>query len=279
MGDQGFFIGDNGMKRLQFTSWLMIGLLTGRWLNAAGSSPEVFRAEPFNLARVVGDADVLLVADDHTQPEIKNFLGDHLQALKTLGFQTIGIEMLPAHCQKDLDSWDAASHQRIRRHLEEFWGEKGDGIPDAILRLVEEAKRQRLTVIAIDSDGLSDTDQRSAYWVEDIERCRKDKDGSRIIVFGGASHFRGDSGTVLSLLKAHGVRVSVLEFSGLEDSSSVDLEWKVAQALQRAIPGVVQVARENDRQGRHGLFMVSSAPDWVINLEPQTKLALLSYQR
>jgi hypothetical protein len=251
-------------------------------MNAAASAivPGMFQAEPFSLARVVGDADVLLVADDHTQPEIKNFLGRQLPSLRILGFRSLGIEMLPAHCQTDLDSWTPTARQRIQRHLEEFWGDKGPGIPLSILRLIEEAKRQGFAVLAIDSDGLSDTDQRSAYWVETIQRCRYgSKDGSRMIVFGGASHFRGDSGTVSSLLKSRCVRVSLLEFSGLEKADSLDLEWKTAEILQRPIPGPLQVARENDRLGRHGNFMVAEATDWVVNLEPQTEVALLANVR
>ena len=100
-----------------------------------------------------------------------------------------------------------------------------------------------------------------------------------MIVFGGASHFRGDSGTVLSLLKARGVRVSVLEFSGLENANSMDLEWKAADVLGRAVPDVLQIARENDQRGRHGLFMISEGSQWVVNLEPHTELALLASEK
>src|ERR1035438_2862681 len=95
MGVQGFFIEENGMKSSLRMSWVILGLVTGRGLNAA--------AEPINLAKVAGDADVLLVADDHTQAEIKTFLADHLQELRGLGFSSLGIEMLPSHFQSDLD--------------------------------------------------------------------------------------------------------------------------------------------------------------------------------
>jgi hypothetical protein len=241
---------------------------------------EKFHPEPLNVAKAVGDADVLLVADDHTQPAIKNFLGTQLSELHNLGFRSVGIEMLPVRFQADLDTWNTISRQRIQRHLVEFWGEKGPEIPTSIFRLIEEAKRQGFTIIAIDSDGFSDADRRSAAWVQAIERCRwSNKDGSRMIVFGGASHFRSDSGTVLSLLKNQGVCVSVLEFSGLESNDSIDLEWKVAKALRRTVPEATQIARENEQRGRHGLFMVSEAPRCVINLEPQTQVALLETSR
>lgn len=269
------------MKQRLLISWVCIWLVRGSGVNAAEFTglPEVFHPEPFNLARAVGNSDVLLVADDHTQSEIKDFLGENLPALQALGFRSLGLEMLPTHCQKDLDSWDPAARQRIQRHLEEFWGEKGAAIPASIYRLLEEAKREGFTVIAVDSDVPSGADRRSVnpYWVESIERCRRSsRDGSRMIVFGGASHFRGDSGTVLSLLKDRGVRASVLEFSGLESAESIDLEWRTAEALGRAVPGVLQIARENDRLGRHGVFMVSETTEWVINLEHHTEVALLA---
>jgi hypothetical protein len=270
-------MGKMTMKERALIRWVCVCLLSGSGMNAVASTgaPGMFNPEPFNLTKAVGDAEVLLVADDHTQPEIKDFLGRQLQPLRMLGFHTLGIEMLPSHCQPDLDSWNAAARHRILQHLEEFWGEKGPGVPLSILRLIEEAKRQRLTVLAIDSDGLSDTGLRSAYWVKTIQRCRcGNKDGSRMIVFGGASHFRGDSGTVPSLLKEQGVRVSLLEFSGLEKADSIDLEWKTAEVLQRPIPGPLQVALENERLRRHGIFMVSDAKDWVVNLEPHTEVAL-----
>jgi len=271
------------MKRRLLILCGSLWLLSGSGVKASDfvSAKEIIHPEPFDLAKAVGDAEVLLVADDHPQPEIKNFLGERLQFLRSLGFRSLAIEMLPAHCQADLDSWDAAAHRRIQRHLEEFWGDKGAGIPMSVLRLIEEAKRQGMTVVAMDSDDHSSADRRSVNpdWVESIERCRRSKDGSRMIVFGGASHFRGDSGTVLSLLKEHGVRVSVLEFSGLENAHSVALQWKIADALQQKISGVLRIARDNDEQGRHGLFMVSEATDWVINLEPHTEVALLANER
>jgi len=262
------------MKQRLLISWVCIWVLRGSGLNAA-------EVEPFNLTRAVGEADVLLVADDHTQPEIKNFLADHLQALHALGFRSLGLEMLPTHCQKDLDAWDPAARQRIQQHLEEFWGEKGAEVPISILRLIDEAKRQGFALIAIDSNGLYGADRQSVnpHWVESIQQYRKSRDGSRMIVFGGASHFRGDSGTVFSLLKQQGVRVSVLEFSGLESAESIDLEWRTDLALERAVPEVLQIARENGLRGHHGLFMISEARNWVINLEPSTEVALLANAR
>jgi len=279
-GEQGFFIKEYMRQRL-FIFWILLALLNDGGLNAAhaASALAIFHPESFDMAKVVGNADVLLVADDHPQPEIKNFLAQHLRELRALGFVSLGIEMLPARFQADLDAWDPDARQRIQRHLQEFWAEKGPGIPASIYGLIEEAKREGLLVMAIDTDGLTSADRRlvNPYWVESIERRRHNEGCSRMIVFGGASHFRGgDSGTVLSLLTRQGVRVSVMEFSGLESAESMDREWRIAQTLQRPVPHVLQIARANNQSARHGLFMVSEATRWIVNLEPFSVNVLLT---
>jgi hypothetical protein len=97
-----------------------------------------------------------------------------------------------------------------------------------------------------------------------------------MIVLGGASHFRVESGTVPALLKARGVRAAVLEFTGLESAESINLQWKMDETLESPIPDALRIAHENDQLGRHGVFMISEGAQWIINLEARPELASTS---
>jgi hypothetical protein len=239
--------------------------------------------EPINLIKAVGGADVLLVGDDHPQPEIKTFLIHQMEGLRVLGFRCLAIEMLPSHFQSALDRWNESDQNKIRGHLSRLWGEKGRGIPESLFELIATAKREGLMVVALDPDESPSMDRQQVnpHWVECVQRCRIGKNGSKMIVFGGSSHFQPQPLSALSLLKDQGVRCSVLEFSGLENPRSVALELKSVQLLGREVPLALQLTAENQRHGWHGTFMLpysreTSVSRWIINMEPELQLVSLT---
>lgn len=238
--------------------------------------------EPINLAKAIGGSDVLLIGDDHPQLEIKTFLIRQIEALHALGFRCLAIEMLPSRFQPALERWNEADQSKIRGHLSQFWGEKGRGVPESLFELIATAKREGLMVIALDPDEVPSMDREDVnpHWAQCVQRCRIGKGGSKMIVFGGSSHFQSQPRSAFSLLKDQGIHCSVFEFSGLENSRSVELELKTAQLLGREVPLTLQLTAENQRRGLHRAFMLLYAREtgvsrWVINMEPQLQLASL----
>jgi hypothetical protein len=238
--------------------------------------------EPIDLAKATAASDVLLVADDHTQPEIKMFLMHRLKTLKALGFRCLAIEMLPSRFQTSLDSWGEADQGKVRRHLTRFWGEKGPSIADCLFDLIAEAKHEGFMVVALDADEAPSMDRQdmNPHWAQCVKRCRIGENGAKMIVFGGSSHFQPRPRSALTLLNDQGIHCSVWEFSGLENPRSVELDLKTAQLLGREASLPLQLTAENQRLGWHGAFMHpykddASVARWIINLEPDLQLASL----
>lgn len=99
-----------------------------------------------------------------------------------------------------------------------------------------------------------------------------------MIVFGGSGHFEARPGSALSLLKAQGIRVSLIEFAGLESQESLALDLKTAELLGRLVPLRLIVTEESRRLGWTGTFMVHAAHDeilaqtnrWIMNIQPDS---------
>jgi hypothetical protein len=238
--------------------------------------------EPIDLARATAASDVLLIADDHPQPEIKMFLMHQLITLKALGFRCLAIEMLPSRLQPALDGWTEPDQSNIRQYLTRFWGEKGPRVADSVFNLIATAKQEGLMVVALDNDETPSMDRQdeNPHWAQCVQRCRVGKNGMKMIVFGGSSHFQDQPRSALTLLKDQGIHCSVLEFSGLENPRSVKLDLNTARLLGREAPLPLQLTAQNQRLGWHGAFMHpykddASAARWIINLDPDLQLASL----
>ena len=148
--------------------------------------------------------------------------------------------------------------------------------------LIAAAKREGIMVVALDPDDSPSMDRQDVnpHWVECVHRCRIGKNGFKMIVFGGASHFQDQGQSAYSLLKDQGVRCAVLEFAGLENPRSVELDLKTAQLLGHETSLALQITAENQHNGRRGTFMLphtseASALRWIINLDPELQLAAL----
>lgn len=241
------------------------------------------RREPVDLAKATTGSDVILIGDDHTQPEIKVFLMHQLKTLGGLGYRCLAVEMLPARFQDSLDRWTEPDQVKVRQHLARFWGEKGPGVVESLFDLIATAKRERLRVMALDPDDAPsmDRDDVNPHWVECIQRCRIGTNGLKMIVFGGSSHFQAQPRSAYSLLKNSGVSCTVLEFSGLEKPGSVDLNLKTAELLGREAPLTLQLTAEAQRRGLHGSYMLhgnseASVARWIISMDPAVQVASLS---
>lgn len=238
--------------------------------------------EPIDLTKAAAGSDVLLIGDDHTQPEIKMFLMNQLKPLSGVGFRCLAIEMLPSRFQPSLDHWTEADQNRIRQHLARFWGEKGPGIAESLFDLIARAKQEGLMVVALDPDEAPSMDREDVnpHWAQCVQRCRIGKNGTKMIVFGGSSHFQSHPQSAFSILKDQGIHCSVLEFAGLENPRSVELDLKTAKLLGREAPVALQLTAENQHQGWRGAFMLpykreTLATRWIINMDPTTQLASL----
>jgi len=233
--------------------------------------------EPIDIEKMAGAYNLLLVGDDHTQPAIKDFLKNRLVTLKRLGFNYLALEMLPSNLQDNLNTWNPENRQKVRNHLETFWASKGPGVVDSLMCLVEAAKQQGMTVIALEHP-LSERMTREAvnpYWAERIQNYLSEDKANKIIVLCGSAHLKPAPGSLYCILKDKEFSPSVVQFSGLDPQRSIQREVEVAKILGKTVSSTTQVALAVFRSGVHGDFMVeftespTEQPYWVINFTPK----------
>lgn len=265
-------------------SWRLIFSLfwTTASIAQAGTPPISFSFDrrPIQIDRIVENVQVLLVADDHTQVEIKSFLTHHLLSLQASGFNCLAVEMLPDGYQTHLDRWGTSDKEKVLAHLRYFWAEKGPGIADAYFNLIDSAKRRGWMVIAMDPSQMDTTNRQQVNpaWTNCIMRCLKDH--KRIVVFGGASHFRGHGNSVSALLAKQQVSIATIEFSTPDDELSVGSNLLTYRLLKSPIPELVRFTEENRRAGISGSFMSTGTTyssrwnsSWYLRLDPAQELA------
>ena len=233
--------------------------------------------EPVDIKKIARASNMLLVGDDHTQPAIKDFLKNHLEALQGLGFRYLALEMLPSNLQGDLDSWTTSSRRRVGEYLEANWGDKGPGVVDSLVSLIDAAKRCGIKVIALETPRAAEMSRAAVnpYWVERIQSYLSENPAGRMIVFCGSAHLESRPGTLYSILSDRGLTPSVVEFSGVDREKSLREEIEISRILGKPVSLTIQVGLAACYFGIHENFMLS-VPNpskrlaWIVNLTPQS---------
>lgn len=244
-------------------------------------SPPSFQREPINISRLAGNSSILFIGDDHTQVGIKEFVTHHLSDFRQIGFTCLAVEMVPDHLQPALDAWDLPSQQRILKHLQVFWGEKGAGIPESIFRLIQAAKQQGWMVVAIDPTVSPVDRQRvNPAWASCLRHCLRRH--SRVVVFGGRFHFEDRRGSVVAMLQEQSrVAMTRVEFASPDDERALERDLWTARLLDQPVSALLHFSQENTRLGMQGQFMARDsssdflASAWFVRLSSDNRLASL----
>lgn len=242
------------------------------------------RREPVDIVKAAGTSRLLLVGDDHTHPAIKHFLAAELARLHRAGFSHLAVEMVTSDLQGGLDAWTPESRERIRRHLETAWAEKGPGVPESIFALINAAKERGMEVLALDPPDVPSRNRLTVnpFWADRIKSSLSKSPSVRMVVFAGRSHVDHTPASLTSLLDAHGVSVSVVDFSGLDSEETTQMDLKTARLLGRSAHPTTVLTYEGYRTDLKQSCMVSCpmkscckyASNWIIHLPEVPSLFL-----
>lgn len=220
---------------------------------------------------------VLFVGERHTLMPDKDELIKSLPHFRDRGMTHLAMEMLQEHHQEVIDDYFSGEigREKVLEILKKGWQDKGPGIPEKYMEIIDVAKLNNMRVLAIDlSTELPNYSpggffrKRNINWARIVKSTLEENEKARILLFCGAAHggYYEIKDRANQILEGMGVKSKVIEFSGGEAVKKEDaysFEKKVAIAAQET-----ETAEE-----RFGLHIDSSAArgaDFVIHL-PQTE--------
>lgn len=232
---------------------------------------------PFNPQRPFGsNAQVLVFAEDHTANSIRAFIQSQLPQLQQQGVRMLAMEQLPSNLQPLLDRWDDTARQTVRQYLDNWWN-KGPGVVDSYMSLIETAKSLGMRVIAMEHPGALQMNRGAVdpYWANIIQ---SNLAGGRIAVLGGSGHMGFGPASFPGILQNNGISVLKIGFTGFHDQAGLDN----ALAVQKLTGGVLAptieerftLATRGTEIGREK-FMVfvdeGREKYWLVNLPREDK--------
>jgi len=200
--------------------------------------------EPINYAELwKKETPVLFIGERHTLKSDKDEIIKSLPEFKKLGVTHLAMEMLQEKQQKIIDDYLAGkvARDKVLKIFKNGWN-KGPGIPEKYMELIDAAKSNGIRILAIDLYTKYDTGKffrkRNTNWARIAEAILKDKK-ARILFYCGQSHsgYNKVDDSANEILKKIGIKSKVVEFAGGEIASDdpyffVDKIAKAAQNLK-----------------------------------------------
>ena len=184
--------------------------------------------EPVNYEKMIGKSKVVFASDNHTSISTKEEIINNLKLFKELGITVVALEMFDEKDQKILDNYfaDRATKKDLEKAL--YGWEKGPGIIDEYIKIVDKCKELGIRVIGIDTSGEvyrrnslgSTLEERNNKWVYVTNRALKEDPHAKALVFGGSAHFGDNQDTANKIAERYGIPYTVIEFIGIEKSDN-----------------------------------------------------------
>lgn len=192
------------------------------------------------------ETPVLFIGERHTLKSDKDEIIRSLPMLKKLGMTHLAMEMLREEQQQIVDNYLAGkiTREKVLEIFKDGW-DKGPGIPEKYMELLDAAKSNGMRILAIDlytaSSEYSTEEffrKRNANWARIAESVLKDKK-AKILFYCGQSHsgYNKVDDSANEILEKMGIRSKVIEFAGGEVAPEdayffVDKVAKAAQGLK-----------------------------------------------
>lgn len=230
--------------------------------------------EPVDYAAIWEDAPALFVGERHNSIADKDEVILNLPDWQRQGLTHIAMEMFSEEHQPTLDAYFEGStdRQAVLELLKEW--DKGEGVIEKYMEMVDAIKSSGLRLLAVDLYTLSDKyfsteffRQRNENWARIIKQAIDENPQARVLVYDGQSHsnYNMVHDSANEILAAKGIKSKVIAFTGAEklNHEPYNLQDKVTRSAEQ-----IGIAQE-----KFGLRLDSAAPtrpaDCVIHL-PQT---------
>jgi len=152
---------------------------------------DIYYASLFQTERVI------FLGERHTTISDKQELVDNLSLMRNAGLTHLAFEMFSASMQGAIDRYYQSGDNRneIFSYLQDHWGDKGEGVAEKYMEIVDTAKNLGIKIIAIDID--SDEYQsknpsetwvkRNRQWAKLIAEKLEDGE-AKVLVYHGSGH-------------------------------------------------------------------------------------------
>lgn len=244
------------------------------------------RREDFSLNKLIGNNQVILFGEWHSNPQSKNFIRQNLLRLKDAGVSCLGLEYLPDDLQPDLDNQDFS---RVGPYLQNNWRYKQNG--NAYLDLCIEARRLGIRILALDINSKESEQIKSAYknqiteahlqrqivrnrhMTETINSFLQANPGQKIACLTGGLHIQENIDSIPTRLRSINPSIS---YTTAYLSGGINFSKETASKVQREQDPIASLASDNNL-GQE-LFMINTNNherlrlpyQWLIHL-PQAK--------
>lgn len=192
------------------------------------------------------ETPVLFIGERHDVISDKDELIKNLPNFRKNGngITHIAMEMLEEHHQKIVDDYydDKIDRERVLEIFKKGW-DKGHGIPEKYMEIIDTAKSNGVRVLAIDlytesSDFFTGNffRERNANWARIATQILSEDKEAKILFYCGQSHsgYNEVDDSANEILKGMGIKSKVIEFAGGEKANN-DVHFftdKVARAAQ-----------------------------------------------
>lgn len=189
---------------------------------------------------------VLFIGERHTVKSDKDEIIKNLPILKKLGMTHLAMEMLLEEHQQIVDNYldGKIASEKILKIFKDSW-DKGPGIPEKYMELIDVAKSNSMRILAIDLYTASSEQstgeffrKRNANWARIAESILKNKK-ARILFYCGQAHsgYNKIHDSANEILVELGIGSKVVEFAGGEIAPQdpyffVDKVAKAAEGLK-----------------------------------------------
>lgn len=235
---------DKGMTRRSFIKKSVLAGL-GLWVASALAPEEAILQtaektqetktediEKINYKKILGESEVIFIADSHDSFQDKEAFRDALKNLSKLGVKSVALEMFP-------QGFNIKDKKAAKDYLQKYW-EIRPGLADKYFELLTEAENLGMDVFGLDipieeyqsQNQKSTLNRRNQLWATLIEGRLKETQ-KKIVVFHGSAHtgHYPAGGRVNNILENDGHSSVLVGFFGGDNGSAITPEERQVENL------------------------------------------------